>query len=74
MSSALRRWLGDPSPRMVDVALTRPVSTLFLGLLGQETTGPGGIAYGLRTLPVVHRLAERLLEDDAAQSRERQRV
>ena len=25
---------------------------LDLGLLGQETTGPGGLAYGLRTVPV----------------------
>jgi len=26
---------------------------LDLGLLGQETTGPGGLAYGLRTVSVV---------------------
>ncbi len=26
---------------------------LDLGVLGQETTGPGGIAYGLRTIPVM---------------------
>lgn len=31
---------------------------LELGLLGQETTGPGGIAYALRTLPVATRIAE----------------
>ncbi len=30
---------------------------LDLGLVGQETTGPGGIAFGLRTIPVVLRLA-----------------
>ncbi|HEU4330889.1 MAG TPA: 6-phospho-beta-glucosidase [Lapillicoccus sp.] len=30
------------------------------GLLGQETTGPGGIAYGLRTIPVARRIAERV--------------
>jgi 6-phospho-beta-glucosidase len=30
------------------------------GLLGQETTGPGGIAYGLRTIPVARRVAERV--------------
>lgn len=30
------------------------------GVLGQETTGPGGIAYGLRTVPVAVRLAHRL--------------
>ncbi len=33
---------------------------LELGLLGQETTGPGGIAYGLRTVPVATRVAERV--------------
>lgn len=32
---------------------------LDLGLLGQETTGPGGLAYGLRTLPTAVRIAER---------------
>ncbi|MET8989272.1 6-phospho-beta-glucosidase [Nonomuraea wenchangensis] len=35
---------------------------LELGLLGQETTGPGGIAYGLRTVPVAVRMAERIAE------------
>ena len=33
---------------------------LNLGLLGQETTGPGGIAYGLRTVPVAIEVAERV--------------
>jgi 6-phospho-beta-glucosidase len=33
---------------------------LDLGLLGQETVGPGGIAYGLRTVPVMVRIAERI--------------
>ncbi len=33
---------------------------LQLGLLGQETTGPGGLAYGLRTVPVAVRIAERI--------------
>ena len=33
---------------------------LDLGLLGQETTGPGGIAYGLRTVPVAVQIAERI--------------
>lgn len=32
---------------------------LDLGVLGQETTGPGGLAYGLRTLPVALDIAER---------------
>lgn len=30
------------------------------GLLGQETVGAGGVLYGLRTLPVAVRLAERI--------------
>ena len=33
---------------------------LRCGVLGQETTGPGGIAYGLRTVPVAMRVAERV--------------
>ena len=33
---------------------------LDLGLLGQETTGPGGLAYGLRTVPVAVEVAERV--------------
>ncbi|WP_188195998.1 6-phospho-beta-glucosidase [Nonomuraea sp. SYSU D8015] len=33
---------------------------LELGLLGQETAGPGGISYGLRTVPVAVRVAERV--------------
>ncbi|WP_226345923.1 6-phospho-beta-glucosidase [Agilicoccus flavus] len=33
---------------------------LDLGVLGQETTGPGGLAYGLRTLPVAMDIAERV--------------
>lgn len=33
---------------------------LKLGVLGQETTGPGGIAYGLRTVPVALQVAERI--------------
>ncbi|MEU9884292.1 6-phospho-beta-glucosidase [Sphaerisporangium sp. NPDC051011] len=33
---------------------------LGLGLLGQETVGPGGIAFGLRTIPVALRVAERV--------------
>ncbi len=32
------------------------------GVLGQETTGPGGIAYGLRTIPVAVRIARRVDE------------
>lgn len=33
---------------------------LDLGLLGQETTGPGGLAFGLRTVPEAIRIAERV--------------
>ncbi|MDQ2758174.1 MAG: 6-phospho-beta-glucosidase [Actinomycetota bacterium] len=33
---------------------------LELGVLGQETTGPGGLAYGLRTVPVALDIAERV--------------
>lgn len=33
---------------------------LDLGLLGQETTGPGGLSYGLRTIPVALEVAERV--------------
>lgn len=33
---------------------------LALGLLGQETTGAGGISFGLRTVPVALRIAERV--------------
>ncbi len=33
---------------------------LGLGLLGQETTGAGGISFGLRTVPVAVRIAERV--------------
>jgi 6-phospho-beta-glucosidase len=33
---------------------------LSCGVLGQETTGPGGIAYGLRTVPVALRVAGRV--------------
>jgi 6-phospho-beta-glucosidase len=30
------------------------------GVLGQETVGPGGVAFGLRTVPVAVRVAERI--------------
>src|SRR4051812_10586682 len=35
---------------------------LGLGVLGQETTGPGGICFALRTIPVLVRLAETLAQ------------
>lgn len=33
---------------------------LDLGVLGQETTGPGGLAFGLRTIPVAVEIAQRV--------------
>jgi 6-phospho-beta-glucosidase len=35
---------------------------LDLGLLGQETVGPGGVAYALRSVPVLRRIAEVIAE------------
>lgn len=35
---------------------------LDLGLLGQETTGPGGLAYALRTVPVMVQIAQLIAE------------
>ncbi|MFI0447519.1 6-phospho-beta-glucosidase [Actinomadura sp. 6N118] len=35
---------------------------LDLNVLGQETTGPGGLAYGLRTIPVMVDIARRVKE------------
>lgn len=35
---------------------------LDLGVLGQETTGPGGLAYALRTIPVMRHVAEVMQE------------
>ena len=35
---------------------------LGLGVLGQETTGPGGICFALRTIPVMVRVAETIRE------------
>lgn len=36
-------------------------AALDLGLIGQETTGPGGIAYALRTIPIAMHIARRTL-------------
>ncbi|MEO8422928.1 MAG: 6-phospho-beta-glucosidase [Actinomycetota bacterium] len=44
--------VGGNAGRIVDE--TVPVE---LGLLGQETVGPGGIAFALRTLPVMRQIA-----------------
>jgi 6-phospho-beta-glucosidase len=51
--SAMR--VGGLEGRTVDELLA-----LDLGLLGQETTGPGGIGYGLRTVPVALDVARRV--------------
>jgi 6-phospho-beta-glucosidase len=51
--SAIR--VGGLAGRTVDERVA-----LDCGVLGQETTGPGGVAYGLRTVPVALRVAERV--------------
>ena len=53
--SAIR--VGGLAGRTVDERVA-----LELGVLGQETTGPGGLAYGLRTVPVAVQVAERVRE------------
>jgi 6-phospho-beta-glucosidase len=51
--SAIR--VGGAAGRVADER-----AALGLGLLGQETTGPGGIAFALRTIPVALRIAEQV--------------
>ncbi|MFM6850169.1 MAG: 6-phospho-beta-glucosidase, partial [Terrabacter sp.] len=51
--SAMR--VGGLEGRTVDERIA-----LDLGLLGQETTGPGGVGYGLRTVPVALDVARRV--------------
>jgi 6-phospho-beta-glucosidase len=51
--SAVR--VGGLAGRTVDERVA-----LDCGVLGQETTGPGGVAYGLRTVPVALQVAERV--------------
>ncbi len=51
--SAIR--VGGLEGRVLDERLA-----LERGLLGQETTGPGGVGYGLRTVPVALHVAERV--------------
>ncbi len=51
--SAIR--VGGLADRVADERVA-----IGLGILGQETTGPGGVAYGLRTVPVASRIAERV--------------
>ncbi len=49
--SAIRT--GGLSGRVADERVA-----LDLGVLGQETTGPGGVAYGMRTVPVAMHIAD----------------
>jgi 6-phospho-beta-glucosidase len=49
--------VGGQQARLVDESLPGK-----FGLLGQETTGPGGFAKALRTVPVVLRIAEAVAE------------
>src|SRR4051812_4778517 len=49
--------VGQLEGRVVDEAVP-----LELGVLGQETTGPGGICFALRTIPEMVRLAETVAE------------
>lgn len=51
--SAMR--IGGIDERILDER-----TALKLGVLGQETVGPGGLAYALRTLPYAKHLAERV--------------
>ncbi|HEY3561949.1 MAG TPA: 6-phospho-beta-glucosidase [Kribbella sp.] len=51
--SAIR--VGGLEGRTVDERVA-----LDLGVLGQETVGAGGIAYGLRTLPIAVQIAQRI--------------
>ena len=53
--SAIR--VGGLQGRIVDERVA-----LDLGVLGQETTGPGGLAYALRTVPVALHIAQRASE------------
>lgn len=49
--------VGGLAGRVVDETVP-----LEFGVLGQETVGPGGIAFALRTLPVMLAIAERVAE------------
>lgn len=49
--------VGGAEARTVDERVA-----LELGLLGQETVGPGGLAYALRTIPVMTTIARRISE------------
>lgn len=49
--------VGGTAARVADERVA-----LSLGVLGQETTGPGGLSYGLRTVPVARHIAARTAE------------
>ncbi len=49
--------VGDLPARCCDERVA-----LDLGVLGQETTGPGGLAYALRTVPTMIAIADRVRE------------
>ena len=49
--------VGQLEGRLVDESVP-----LALGVLGQETTGPGGICFALRTIPTMVRLAQVIAE------------
>jgi 6-phospho-beta-glucosidase len=49
--------VGRLEGRVVDESVP-----LSMGVLGQETTGPGGICFALRTIPAMVRLAETVAE------------
>lgn len=51
--SAIR--VGGPVARVADEGVARSA-----GVLGQETTGAGGLAYAVRTVPAALRIAERV--------------
>jgi len=57
----LQLRVGGQAARLVDETLP-----LAFGCLGQETTGPGGFAKALRTVPVVLDIAERVRERAAS--------
>lgn len=54
--------VGGTAARVADERVA-----LDVGLLGQETTGPGGLAYALRTVPVMQHIA-RTVRDVAPQA------
>ena len=59
------RLLRDPRRRPRGPRRSTRASRSAHGVLGQETTGPGGICFALRTIPVMVDLAERVAEPRA---------